>query len=221
MQRHGRHIVVLALVAAALLAGCDDDESGDASLAVEPGAGAELTATTPTDAASTTAAVDATTVADGTTARDGVTYTSSQGDYTAVFPAEPSEQTQPQTLPDGSTMDLVIVGLETSDRFMGTARGEYPAGTEIDVAAALDGAQNQAIENVEGTLISGQDIELAGRPGREFSASMDVRGEAGTLLQRVYFDGPVVYQVIVTGAGDFGFDEPEAAAFFDSFQFTS
>ena len=151
---------------------------------------------------------------------EGVTYTSPEGDYSAVFPAQPAEQRQDQPLPDGSTVELVIVGAEGADRFMATSRGQYPQGTVLDVPVALDGAQEQAIANVQGTLIDSQDMELQGRPGRQFSASFTSNGEAGTLLQRVYFDGPVIYQVVVTGAGELTFEDPESTAFFDSFQFS-
>ena len=104
---------------------------------------------------------------------------SPQGDYSAVFPAEPTEQSQPTPLPDGSKMDLEIVAVEGDDLVVGTARGHYPTGTPLlDVPAALQGAQDQAIANVQGTLISSRDIELQGRPGREFSASLTSDGEA-------------------------------------------
>ena len=181
--------------------------------------GAATTGGAPTGGATTPSAASAPSVPP-TAGGEGVTYTSPEGDYSAVFPAQPAEQRQDQPLPDGSTVELVIVGAEGADRFMATARGQYPEGTVLDVPLALDGVQEQAIANVQGTLIDSQDVELQGRPGRQFSASFTSNGEAGTLLQRVYFDGPVIYQVLVTGAGELTFEDPEIAAFFDSFQFS-
>ena len=137
-----------------------------------------------------------------------------------MFPSRPSEHTQPQQLPDGSVMDLEIAAVETEKMFISTARGQYPRGTVLDVPAALQGAQDQAIANVRGTLIASRDLELQGRPGREFAASLTANGQPGTLLQRVYFDGPVLYQNIVTGAGELTFEDPAVATFFDSFRFT-
>ena len=137
-----------------------------------------------------------------------------------MFPSRPSERTQPQELPDGSVMDLTIAAVETEEMFTATARGQYPEGTVLDVPAALQGAQDLAIANVEGTLVASRDLELQGRPGREFAASLTANGEPGTLLQRVYFDGPVLYQNIVTGAGELTFQDPAVAPFFDSFRFT-
>ena len=82
-------------------------------------------------------------------------YTSDPGDYNVAFPDEPSEQTQDAPLPDGSTIELVIVSARRSGTmFFGTARGEYPAGSITDVAASLQGAEDQAIKNVNGTLTS-------------------------------------------------------------------
>jgi hypothetical protein len=89
-------------------------------------------------------------------------------------------------------MDLSIAAVETDQLFMGTARGQYPTGTVVDVPAALQGAQDQAIADVKATLVDSRDLELQGRPGREFAASLTVKGQPAMLLQRVYFDGPVL-----------------------------
>ena len=222
MKLTTQRVLPCTVLAAVVLTGaaCGDDEESSPTV-TNASEGSGTTVATESSASEPTVATTASPAERATSAdAAGVTYASPEGDFSVVFPSEPSEQTQPQQLPDGSTMDLVIVGVETDDRFMGTARGEYPEGTVLDVPVALEGAQTQAIANVNGTLIDSRDIETDGRPGREFSASLESGGETGSLLQRVYLDGPVVYQVIVTGAGEFGFDEPGAAAFFDSFQFT-
>jgi hypothetical protein len=207
---------VIALAMPAALISCGDDDNTSDSAAATVGASTTGAAVTSSAAATSLTAESAPT----TTSGRGVTYVSSQRDYSALFPAEPSEQTQPTPLPDGSRMDIEIAGLEGDDRFYATARGQFPKGTTLNVPAALRGAQKQAIANVNGTLISSRDIELQGRPGREFSASLSSNGEAGTLLQRVYLDGEVIYQNIVTGAGELTFKDPEAARFFESFRFT-
>jgi hypothetical protein len=219
--------VVIAL--SAVSAGCGDDD--DAEPAATSSAVADTSADSPASTAASTAstarsstvttATPTSSPTDTAPAAEGVTYTSPEGDYSAVFADEPTEQQQSQPLPDGTTIEYVIVGLETPDRFFATSRGEYPEGTVLDVPVALDGAQDQAIANVEGTLIDSRDIELQGRPGREFSASVSSGGTPGTVLQRVYLDGPVIYQALVVGTGELTFDDPEAAAFLDSFSFTS
>jgi hypothetical protein len=170
-----------------------------------------------TDAVDTTAAA----AADTTIAAEGSTYTSAEGDYTVTFPGQPTEQTQPQTLPDGSVIDIVLAGYQFDDRFVATARSAYPDSYVLDPAASLQGSQDQALANVGGTLIASRDITLQGRPGKEFSATITNGGETGTLLQRVYLDGLVSYQQIFTGAGEASFTDPDLAPFFDSFAFTT
>jgi hypothetical protein len=212
------------LATAAAVFGCtDDDDVSDSARRPPTNVGTAGTSGTTVAVATTTAAPASAPSASEpatTAAGAGFTYTSPEGDFSAVFPSRPSERTQPQELPDGSVMELSIAAVETEELFVGTARGQYPKGTVLDVPAALQGAQDQAIANVEGTLVASRDLELQGRPGREFAASLSVNGQPGTLLQRVYFDGPVLYQNIVTGAGELTFQDPALAAFFDSFRFT-
>ena len=197
------------LTTAVAVFGCsdDDDDSDSAARSTTNGATSGTAGTTvavatttagpastPSETTGTTVAPERTTVAPTSTpagtepattsAGEGFTYTSPEGDFSVVFPSRPSENTQPQQLPDGSVMNLSIAAVETEEMFMATARGQYPEGTELDVPAALQGAQDMAIANVEGTLVASRDLELQGRPGREFSASLTANGEQGTLLQR-------------------------------------
>jgi hypothetical protein len=99
--------------------------------------------------------------------------------------------------------------------------GTYPAGTQLDPVTALQGAQDHGIAAVKGTLIESRDITLQGRPGREFSATVENVGKPGTLLSRIYVDGSTIYEVIRVGGGELSFDDPESRAFFDSFEFTN
>ena len=229
----------LALSLAAVLAvgacgGDDDDDTSTTTEVAETTAATETTAAVETtEAVETTAAVETTEAVvtteatetteavETTAAVQGFVFTSAEGDYTATFPGEPTLQTIPQALPDGNTVNLVFAGYETNDSFIATARGQYPDGYVLDVPLALQGAQDQAIANVNATLIASQDITLQGRPGREFSASVTSNGQEGTVLQRVYLDGLVIYQQIFTGAGEASFTDPELAPFFDSFAFTT
>jgi hypothetical protein len=224
-------LVLAAATVAVSLSACggDDDDGGAGSSTVATvGIDEDTTDSTgPVDTTAATDAVDTTEGADGseqtepTDAADGVEFESAEGDYTVTFPEEPTEQTQPQTLPDGQTMDLVLVGVELDDEFVATARGVYPSDYQLDPATALQGGQDQAIANVQGTLIDSRDITLQGRPGREFSASVERGGTPGTVLQQVFLDGQTIYQVIRTGAGELTFEDPESVALFGSFQFTS
>jgi hypothetical protein len=228
MNRPPRTLVRLLVPAVAVIgmAACGGDDDGSATptsvAASATSAGTATTgpaATAPSSAPAT--AGPATSTADTADAAGGVVYTAPDGSYRATFPEQPSEQTRPQPLPTGDSMDLHIAGLELDDSFLATAHGTYPEGTQLDPAAALQGAQDQAIANVKGTLIDGRDITLQGRLGREFSASIEASGTSGTVLQRVYLDGTTIYEVIRTGAGELSFGDPASKAFFDSFSFTS
>jgi hypothetical protein len=238
--------VAVSFAAAVALVACggDDDDAATTTDDVEVTDGAattevvetteaaETTEVETTDAAATTEVVETTDAAETTAAPDttsevttdtaeGSPYTSAEGDYTVVFPAAPTEQTQSEPLPDGETVDLVFAGYELDDGFIATARGQYPDNYVLDVPVALQGAQDQALANVSGTLLTSQDITLQGRPGREFSATITNGGQTGTLLQRVYLDGLVIYQQIFTGAGEMTFDDPDVATFFSSFAFAT
>ncbi|MET0459963.1 MAG: hypothetical protein ABW195_12005 [Ilumatobacteraceae bacterium] len=229
------------MAAAAAIVGCGgDDDAATTDATVELSVAVESTdaAVESTDAVGTTEAVEATDVmttdvmttdaveettadVDTTMAAEGFPFTSPEGDFTVVFPGEPTEQTTTQSLPDGTPVEIVITGYQEGDSFVATARTEYPAGSVLDPATALQGAQDQALANVGGTLIDSADITLQGRPGREFSAAVTSGGQSGTVLQRVYLDGLVSYQQIYTGKGDAAFTDPELAPFFESFAFTT
>lgn len=233
--------VGVALAAVVTLVACGGDDDDDAATTTDaavttPGSAAtteavETTSVDTTEATETTEAVETTeatettsvetTEASETTAPvEGFVFTSAEGDYSATFPGEPTPQTQAQPLPDGSSVDVVFATYEVDDGFMATARAQYPDGYVLDVPVALQGAQDQALANVGATLIESQDITLQGRPGREFSGSVTSNGVEGTVLQRVFLDGLVIYQQIFTGAGEVTFTDPELATFFESFAFT-
>jgi hypothetical protein len=180
------------------------------------------------DASSRKEPADANTVAAGATTapaataatETGVVYIAPEGDYRATFPTQPTEQTQSEPLPDGGEFDLKLVRVDLGNTSVATARGSYPEGYQIDAAVGLQGAQDQTIASLGGSLTGSREIALDGLPGREFSASVTSNGQGGTLLERVYLDGLTIYEVIRTGAGELSFSDPESVAFFDSFELT-
>ena len=94
-----------------------------------------------------------------------VTYTSTQGDFTVSFPSTPKEQTQDAPLPDGSTLALDIVSsVVRSDVLRHRPRRVSGRLDRSMSTKPLQGAQDQAIANVNGTLIDGHDIDAAGSP---------------------------------------------------------
>ena len=176
--------------------------------------------TTTTAAATTTQAAPTTPAP--TTAPPAVPLHVAGGRLLGALPGRAdARRRNPRPLPDGSVVDLVLVSYQLDDVFIATARSQYPDGYVLDVPVALQGAQDQAVANVGATLISSEDITLQGRPGKQFSASLTSGGGRAPLLQRVYLDGLVLYQQVVSGAGERTFTDPDLATFFDSFAFTT
>ena len=130
-----------------------------------------------------------------------------------MYPSEPTQNDQTVPLPDGTTLPVTFYLLDSGDVALGSAAVEYPPGTEV----SLEGARDGAVANISATLIDSEPITLQGRDGLQFSA--DVMNGQGTYLSRVYVDGATLYQVIDIETGEASFDDPDVAAFFDSFQF--
>lgn len=239
LLRPVRSLLPLAMTALLAVAACGgDDDDADPTTVPTGATTAEVTESTPASATTEPTTTEPATTEPATTepattepaatdataapaAPAAVAYTSPEGDFSATFPGQPQTQTQSAPLPDGSVIDLAITGVELNGVFVATARGQYPDTYVLDVPQALQGAQDQAIANVQGTLIASQDVSLQGRPGREFSAAVTSNGVAGTVLQRVYLDGLVIYQNLAAGAGTLTFEDPGLAPFFASFAFTT
>lgn len=152
-------------------------------------------------------------------------FESPEGDFAITFPdGEPEEQTQQAPTPAGP-VDVVFHIDEVDGRAYAVARTDYSSiatPDQFDVAAGLQGAQDQAIAGNGGTLVESTDIELEGIPGRQFIAAVESNGESGTVVARVYIDPEtlVSYQALVTGEGEFGASDEDVAAFFDSLELT-
>ena len=115
---------------------------------------------------------------------------------------------------------------EVDGRGFAVARADYSTivtPDEFDVAAGLQGAQDEGIASNGGTLVESTDIELDGVPGKQYVAAVESNGESGTVVARVYIDPEtlVSYQALVTGAGSFGATDEDVVAFFDSLELTS
>ena len=217
-----------ALVAMLAFAACggDDEESDDTSASTADGAttiagdatmaAAATTAggTPATSGAPVTPAGSETTAADGTEAPEPFDFTSPEGDYTVTFPGEPEETNQETPLPDGTTLPITFYLYQTVQLAFGTAAIAYPEATVID----LEGARDGAIASVGGTLTESEMIEQQGRQGIQFVG--DVGGQ-GTYISRVFAEGLRLYQIVAVVQGTATADDPEIAAFLDSFQFTT
>ena len=176
------------------------------------GSSGTATTTEPSDASAvTTTSADSASTA---VAVDGFTFAPPAGDYSVVFPIEPTANEQMVPLADGSTVPFTLYVTDSADMSRGTGALTYPPGMVV----SLEGLRDGTIAGVSGTQTSSEPISLQGREGLQFTASMQ-NGEV-TYLARAYADGDTVYQVIAVTAGEVAFDDPRVAAFFDSFRFT-
>ena len=153
--------------------------------------------------------------AEAAEAVDGFAFTPPAGDYSIVFPSEPTMHEQTVPLADGSSIPLTFYVTDSASTELGTAATTYPPGSVV----SLEGARDGAISNISGTQTSSDPINLQGREGLQFTGT--VHDGQLTYLARVYRDDVTLYQVFAVVVGEVAFDDPDIAAFFDSFRFTT
>ncbi len=176
---------------------------------------AETSPTSPAvSAVSAVSATDATDAA--TTVPAGFAFTSPEGDYSIVFPGEPSPLEQQVPLPDGTSMATTLHVYDAGEFAAGTGRSTLPAG----VVPSLEGARDGAMATFPGAALSSSEpLKLQGRDGLQFVADLDPGGPDASYIARVYVDGQDLYQVFYVG-GDIAATDPDVTAFFDSFRFS-
>ena len=203
--------VAVVLLAIGTLTACGSDSPARSITASRNDSAATITSS---DVVSTVEAVEAVETVE-TVAPSGFTFTPPAGDYSVVFPFEPTTNEQTVQLADGSSIPVTFY-LTDSDRLeLGTAASTYPPGSTV----SLEGARDGAISNISGTQTSSDPINLQGRDGLQFTGT--VHDGQLTYLARVYRDDVTLYQVFAVVVGQVAFDDPDIAAFFDSFRFTT
>ena len=197
----------MVLLAAATLVACGSVAS--AGVTATHSNNPSIVTTTTTAGESVTAPVATTTVP-----LDGFQFSPPAGDYSIVFPAEPTANEQVAKLPDGSSLPFTFYVTGTADSAFGTSAFVYPQG----MVASLEGARDGALAKISATLTWSEPITLQGRDGLQFTGS--VGDGQGTVLSRVYADDASLYELIVIMTGVVALDDPRVSAFFDSFRFT-
>ena len=166
--------------------------------------------------------VEATTEADAT-AEDTKTeiFTSETGGFSIETPLDLVEASQSVPTAAGD-IEIYTYTAEDDNAAYVVAYSDYPAEIveQTDPVTILDGGRDGAVGNVGGTLVSEDQIELAGNPGRSLVIDAQTDdGQAATINARIYLVENRLYQALVVVPKD-GEDKVDIQGFLDSFTLT-
>ena len=116
--------------------------------------------------------------------------------YTVLMPPNPQTNDRTQDTPGGQVQVHIAQAQDPAGKYLSTL-SEFPKGSldKIKSKDLLDSLQQATIQSMGGTLVNAQDVEVAGLPGREFTAT-DPEGSAVTA--RVFVGGSHVYTLAGT-----------------------
>ncbi len=128
-----------------------------------------------------------------------IEYTSDEGKFTVSMPGKPSKDIKNIPTAVGAISMYLFMVEKTNIAYM-VAYSDYPAVVveNSDPEKILDGAVNGAMQNMEGKLISQEQITYGEDPGREisFNAKKGIaKGKAVIVLS-----GNRLYQVMAVGS---------------------
>jgi hypothetical protein len=147
-------------------------------------------------------------------------YTSPEGRYSVLLPAQPTLSSQQVSAPDGTPMTQYMVTAAGSMGMVMIAYFDYAA----DVVFSLDKARDGMVTSIKGTLLDEHSMSLGGAPGRQVKIS--ARTEQGMEFidrARFYDVKPRVFvlQCITPKSLDSAAIAERCEQFFDSFRVRS
>jgi hypothetical protein len=147
-------------------------------------------------------------------------YTSPEGRYTVLLPAQPKISSQQVSAPDGTPMTQYMAMASGSIGMVMVAYFDYPG----DVVFSLDKARDGMVNSIKGTLLDEHAMSLGGAPGRQ--VRITARTEQGMEFidrARFYDVKPRVYvlQCITPKSLDSAAIAEKCEQFFDSFRVRS
>lgn len=153
-------------------------------------------------------------VADAAPDDDGFLFTSPDGEYTVVFPAQPAPFSDVMSADFGGyPMDLH--GTVSAAGFLMAASVDVPSGS----AGTLDEMTGAILDDL-GVQGAATRIDLRGVPGVEFSGPYDDVVDSGSVRGRVYVSADSAYVLLVMGfESEVRMDDATVAVFFASFDF--
>ena len=146
-------------------------------------------------------------------------FTSPEGRFsiTAQKPFKASTQT---ITASGISLPTYMFIADMGTRTDMVAYTDYPEDvvSQSDPAKMLDGASNGAVQNVNGTLVSQDEITLDGNPGRDIVANAAAKnGQEVTMRARLYMVKNRLYMIIIV-ANKGQLTREQTDAFLDSFK---
>ena len=152
-----------------------------------------------------------------TTRDTWINYSSPEGRYSVRLPQQPKISTQESTNSAGLKFTQYMATAEDSGRLFMIGYFDYPAAFDID--KARDGV----VQKLKATLLSENDLTLAGYPGREIKMSAkETDGSEFLIRARIYAVKNRAYFVqFIIGSTDTAPTAVAAATkYFDSFSVT-
>jgi hypothetical protein len=144
-----------------------------------------------------------------------IKYTSKEGRYSVMLPAQPSLDSQQATSAGGEKFTQYKATVNTGNVVYMVAHFDSPPSTVF----AFDTARDRMMEGVKATLLSDRSLSLGGVPGREVRLLMKISGDEYLMIARFYdLSGRVYLIQLITPKSDEAAVAEKAARYFDSFQ---
>lgn len=144
-------------------------------------------------------------------------FSSEAGQFSIETPA-PFEETQQSVETPVGPIEIRTYTAETEETAYVVAYSDYPPEmvNETDPQMLLNSSRDGAVTNLGGTLVSEEEIELDGYPGRSLVISANTQNQAATINSRIYLVDNRLYQILVV-APEGGEDAAVSEQFLSSF----
>jgi len=126
-------------------------------------------------------------------------FASEAGQFTIETPA-PFEETQQSVETPVGPIEIRTFSAETEETAYVVAYSDYPSEIvdQTPPEELLDSSRDGAISSLGGTLVSEEEIEIEGNPGRSLVISTDAnQNQAATINSRIFLVDNRLYQVLV------------------------
>ena len=116
--------------------------------------------------------------------------------FTVLMPPNPEKNERTQDTPGGPVQVHIASAQDPSGKYM-SSLSEFPKGSlnKVKSKDLLDSLQQATVQSMGGTLVSSQDVQVGGLPGREFSATDP---EGSQVTARVFVGDSRVYTLAGT-----------------------